>query len=320
MYLIPQLYCPFEAAINPHFEEVEILTDQWIRSFNLLESEADYQRYTGYQYTKMTARVHPDASFELLEAASYLYTWLFIVDDALDHIAPKNDHIKEAGFLGQLVTDFISILRYNHLPNKSEETRALLCSFEDIWRRFLKHSTPTWQCQFTISFAATFQSAFWEIENTKHNRHVSLASYKQMRPFFSGANLGTDIVEPASGIVLPYYVQQEKTFFAMVELIRRIICWENDIFSLEKELKHGDNHNLVCVLANEYQIPLEDAVIKAAQLHDNDVHLYLSLKETLPAFGEKLDAQVQKYFKALEVMVKGFKDWSLIDSTRYITR
>jgi len=319
MYSIPQLYCPFEAAVNPHFEEVATLTDQWLRSFNLLESEADYQRYIDYQYTKMTARIHPDASFEFLEAASYLYTWLFLVDDALDHVVPKTDHIREANFLGNLVTDFISILKYNHLPHKSEETRALLCSFEDIWRRLVKLTTSTWQCQFTIGFAATFQAAAWEVENIKKNRTASLAAYKQMRPFFSGANLGTDLVEPASGIVLPYYLQHEKTFVAMVDLIRRVICWENDIFSLEKELTHGDNHNVVCVLANEYNISLEDAMIKAAQLHDNDIQLYLSLKETLPTFGEKLDAQVKKYFRAMELMVKGFTDWSLIDSSRYTT-
>jgi len=139
-----------------------------------------------------------------------------------------------------------------------------------------------------------------------------------MRPYFSGANLGTDLIEPASGISLPYYLQQNRSLLKLIELIRRVICWANDIFSLEKELAHGDMHNLVCVLAGENNITIPEAILAAAELHDAEIRLYLRLKNELPGFGEKNDAGIQKYLQAQETMVKGFMDWSTRDSARYI--
>jgi hypothetical protein len=179
-------------------------------------------------------------------------------------------------------------------------------------------TTATWQCQFATSFTATFQAAFWEAENAVLRKPVSLSSFKNMRPFFSGANLGTDLIEPACGISLPYYVQQNRYFIKLVELIRRVICWANDIFSLEKELDHGDTHNLVCVLSNELNTTIPGAILKAAELHDEEIRLYLKLKDQLPSFGDQLDLAIRKYLLAQETMVKGFIDWSTLDSTRYI--
>ncbi|RAJ05378.1 hypothetical protein LX64_02536 [Chitinophaga skermanii] len=315
---IPSLYCPFEAKIHPQLPLIEQHTNDWIRSFDLLTSEEHYIAFKSYKFAKMTARTYPTASLAFINAASCLNTWLFVLDDMLDHINEQTEKIRDEKFLKKLVGDFVTIFRYNKLPNKSPETYNILASLEDIWQRFIPLTSPTWQSQFTISFTATFQAAFWEAENAVKHRNISLSSYKLMRQFFSGANLGTDMVEPATGIQLPYYVQQERTFMQCVELIRRVICWANDIFSLEKELAHGDSHNLVCVLANEYDISIEKAIDKAAELHDAEIAQFMQLKQELPSYGEAVDAQIQSYFLAMETMVKGFIDWSVKDSLRYI--
>lgn len=314
---IPNLFCPFEAKIHPAVDKLEKYTSAWLREFNLLKSEKEYQAFDSYKFAKMTARTYPVTDFKLLCTVSCFNTWLFVVDDALDHIVPDTDKIRDPEFLKNLVADFISIFRYNKLPNKNKETFEICSALEDLWQQLLSLTPVTWQCQFTVSFAATFQAAFWEAENSVLNRRITLSSYKNMRPYFSGANLGTDLIEPTSRISLPYYVQQNRHITKLVELIRRIICWANDIFSLKKELGHGDTHNLVCVLQNEYKTSISKALQKAVQIHNAEIQLYLRLKNELPSFGSKLDHDIMQYLSAMETMVRGFFDWSVFDSARY---
>jgi len=117
-YTIPQLYCPFEAKIHPMADQLARHTDIWLREFNLLSGEQAYQEFNDYQFAKMTARTYPDAGFAFLQVVSCLNTWLFVVDDALDHIVPGTEKIREKRFLQDLTDDLITILRYNKLSKK----------------------------------------------------------------------------------------------------------------------------------------------------------------------------------------------------------
>jgi hypothetical protein len=122
-YTIPKLYCPFEAKIHPMVDQLERYTDIWLREFNLLPNEQAYLAFDQYQFAKMTARTYPDAGFAFLQTASCLNTWLFVVDDALDHIVPGTEKIREKRFLQNLTDDLISILRHNKLSKKKRNLR-----------------------------------------------------------------------------------------------------------------------------------------------------------------------------------------------------
>lgn len=194
----------------------------------------------------------------------------------------------------------------------------MLAAFSEIWQQLLPQSRATWQCQFTLSLKGTFEAAIWEAANNALTAKVpTVAQYTTMRPYFSGANLGTDLNEVAQQVFLPVYVLQNEAFSKLVDYSRRVVCWANDILSLGKELAHGDNHNLVMVMKANLHLSLEEAIQEAADLHDKEIRYMKKLRRRLPDFGDRVNNEVQTYIDGLETMVAGFYYWSIEDTPRY---
>jgi hypothetical protein len=312
---VPLLDCPFEARISPFVSEIDRHTASWLQEFNLLQSDEAYDRFRKYKFAWMTARTYPDADLEFLCTANDLNTWLFVLDDLLDHVTPETASYREQKYLQQVITDFVNVLRYDKSIDR--ETNPVLAALSDFWNKMRQLSTVSWQCQFTLSLKATFEAAVWEAENAKHQKHPSVFQYMQMRPFFSGANLGTDMLEVAAQTYLPIFVLQNEQFQKLVDLARRAVCWANDLFSLSKELAHGDDHNLVVVIEHEQQISLEEAIAETAAIHNREIALFNELRTQLPSFGPNIDFAIQRHLDALGTMVRGFMDWSIYDTARY---
>jgi 5-epi-alpha-selinene synthase len=89
----------------------------------------------------------------------------------------------------------------------------------------------------------------------------------------------------------------------------KIVGCANDLFTCEKEIIQGQIHNLVLVLMNEGQLPIEEAVAQVMALHDNEVHGFLQEVEQLPSFGIA-DAGVQRYVEMLKCWIRGHLDWA----------
>lgn len=312
---VPLLNCPFEAKISPFVSEIDRHTSSWLQEFNLLQSDEAYDRFRKYKFAWMTARTYPDADLDFLCTANDLNTWLFVLDDLLDHVTPETSAYREQVYLQQVITDFVNVLRYDKCIGR--ETNPVLAALSDFWNKMRQLSTVSWQCQFTLSLKATFEAAVWEAENAKQRRHPSVFQYMQMRPFFSGANLGTDMLEVAAQTYLPVFVLQNEQFQKLVDLARRAVCWANDLFSLSKELAHGDDHNLVVVIEHEQQITLEEAIAETAAIHNREIALFNELRTQLPSFGAHIDLSIQRHLDALGTMVRGFMDWSIYDTARY---
>lgn len=315
--IVPNLYCPFPSRISPAAAAVDQHTSNWLRHYDLLPTEGMYETFSSYKFAWMTSRTYPDADPEFLCLANNLNSWLFVLDDQLDHIEAETANFRDKRFLQKIISDFVAILR-NERYEASPGFYAVLEAFRDFWEKIRNKSSVAWQCQFTLSMKATFEAAVWEAENAKKKRYPNVDQYMQMRPFFAGANLGTDMVEPACKISLPTFVLQNEHFQKLIELSRRVVCWSNDLFSLSKEISHGDEHNLVMVLKHQYRLSLEEAIGKAADIHNRDISSFIQLKNRFPSFGDPyLDGEILRYIDHLELMIRGFFDWSIKDTKRY---
>lgn len=258
----------------------------------------------------------PYASYELLCWIDCLYHWLFVVDEQLDHVTTDTSYIRAPGYIEKFISRFVEILRFNKIYLINQDN--LLAALSTIWNNLVSLTTPRWQHQFAISFQATFEAAIWEAKNNRNKNHrPTLLQYMHMRQYFSAANMGTDITELATGVNLPVYVLQHPSIINIVELARRAVCWGNDLFSLAKELSHGDEHNLVILIMYEQNIPLDEAIRQAASIHDTEILEFITLKWQLPDFGRKLNKQVEKFVLGLETMISGFFFWSIDDTPRY---
>ncbi|NSL86134.1 terpene synthase family protein [Chitinophaga solisilvae] len=312
--VIPRLYCPFPTRISPYTDKVAANTYKFLHDYQLLETKEAEEHFATYKMAWMTCRTMPDADFDLLCCIDNFYSWLFVLDEQLDHVTPATAYIREENYIRQLIEGFVEALRNNAIPKDNKFFHAL----SDIGARLQKMTRASWQSQFQISVQATFEAAIWEAYNNKHpEHHPAVVQYMHMRQFFSAANIGTDINELATGVELPMYVLQHPDIMYITELARRVVCWANDLFSLNKELQHGDEHNLVMMLKHQHQYSLNEAIQKAASIHDAEMREFVTRRSRLADFGEDLNRKIKKYIDGLETMIAGFFYWSIIDTPRY---
>ncbi|WP_343669916.1 hypothetical protein [Chitinophaga sp.] len=312
---VPQLYCPFESRISPFVDRVDRHTTNWLHRFQLLSGEELYEKYANYKFAWMTCRTYPDADYDFLCAANNLNSLLFVMDDLLDHASSETADYRTADYVQGIIGGFVNVLRFNKRVPVS--VNPIMAAFSDFWEKMRRLSSASWQCQFTLSLKAVFEAGMWEIENSRAQRHPSMLQYMKMRPYFAAANLATDLLEVATKQNLPVFVLQNEEFQRLVELARRTICWSNDLFSLSKELEHGDEHNLVVVIEHERNISLEQAIEETARIHDREIAQFNELKAQLPSFGIRIDTAIQTHLDAMGTMLRGFMDWSIYDTARY---
>lgn len=80
----------------------------------------------------------------------------------------------------------------------------------------------------------------------------------------------------------------------------------------------GDVHNLVLILHYQQQIPLELAIKRAIEVHDQEVQELIKIQASLPSFGEELDVELAKYISGMYAWIRGNLDW-YFNSERYQT-
>ncbi len=78
-------------------------------------------------------------------------------------------------------------------------------------------------------------------------------------------------------------------------IANNVISWSNDIIGLEIEMKRRDVHNLVLVLQQEYQLTLQEAINRAAELCNEEVRKFMDLESCRPSFGPVTDPKLQHY-------------------------
>jgi len=96
-----------------------------------------------------------------------------------------------------------------------------------------------------------------------------------------------------------------------MRLANRAICWSNDLFSIHKELAHGDVHNLAIVLQHESALSIGDAVAAAVRMHDDAIRQFERDEPGLPP-------AMHRFVDALKGWVRANLDWS-IETGRYAT-
>lgn len=76
-----------------------------------------------------------------------------------------------------------------------------------------------------------------------------LTTYLRMRSLTSGLWIDTEFIEIAERVHLPPEVRNHSVVRTLTCAANNIVCWANDIISLDKEVKRGDIHNLVLARA-----------------------------------------------------------------------
>lgn len=314
VFRIPILYCPFVGAIHPRVNEIEEHTLQWLQDFKLVDTYETFLRYKKNKFPLFIARTFPDGEFIDICTWCDLNSLLFIVDDFFD----ANDVIKDKGSFKQFQETIMNILYHNAAYDI--EDGPVFAAFSDIWMRLRHRSSENWQNKFIYCINKMFEGLYWQFRNIQLGIYPAYEDYLQIRQYLGASHLSTDSLEVTGKIFLPESIYQTERVRKLTELSRNCVCFANDLFSLSKEAEESQNageYNLVGVLKRKYDTTWDDAIKRAAYLHDDLVREFISLSHLPFHFDPNMNSMVKKYIRALEMQMIANIEWSTTETDRY---
>jgi 5-epi-alpha-selinene synthase len=300
----PDLYCPFQAATSPHAATAHERSLIWARQFQLLRREEAFRRLSRLQYSLLMARAYPTASLDGLQLVTDWSTWLFLLDDQCD----ESGLGKNPDLMAHAHTVLLDVFRNVEPPRHAE---PLAHALWDLHVRMRRQADAVWLQRFRESVAMYFEANIWEATNRSQGRIPDAVSYCAMRPFTSAVYPCLLLIELTEGLRAPAHIYCHPDIQRLSHMANNVISWSNDLFSYEKERRQGDVHNLVLILSHELGLSLEGAARRVVQLHDSEVHAFVTLSGQLPWFDAAINADLERYLAGLRFWMRGNFDWSL---------
>lgn len=309
-----ELYCPFAPAMSRHADAVQRHTVGWVRRFALLPDESAYKKFEAAGLGRLVGRTHPHAECEQLQLISDWHAWLFLRDD-------KGDESEAADRPYELST------ADNHLLDVLEGAQAassedpLAHALYDLRGRLVaclrENALPVaWMRRFVRVVREHLEATLWEASNRARGIPPDVATYVRMRPLTGGLAIITELVEIIEGRHLPIELREHDAVRRLTTASHNIVCWANDVISLEKELRNGEVNNLVVVLSEVEGITLREAADRVVDLHNAEMGTFVDLAARIPTFWPEADANLQLYISSLRARIRGVLDWSS-ESSRY---
>lgn len=307
---LPKLACPFPLAINEHVDAVHWSTIDWAARFELLQDERAYRAFDAMGIGKLTARTHSDSLLDELQLITDWHTWLFIRDDLGD----ESKIGRHPGALSALDSRLLDILEGAEPIARDEPlARALYDLRERLQQR---RPTTAGMRRLVRAVDEHLEATLWEAANRARKVVPNLDTYVRMRPLTGGLSIVTELTEIVEENYLPVEVREHDTVSRLTEASHNIVCWANDILSLEKELSRGEVNNLVVVLRDEGGLTLQEAVDRTAEMYNTEMQAFVRLSAHLPSYGAEVDANLRRYLSGLRARICGVLDWTY-ESGRY---
>jgi hypothetical protein len=124
-------------------------------------------------------------------------------------------------------------------------------------------------------------------------------------------HLALDYIDLAEHVDLPPEIYESTLVQALLLITNNVVCWQNDIVSVEKELAHGDFSNLVLVLAKAHDCILQESVERSNDMITREIKLLESLSELAPAIFPDYQQELEQYMASMRDWIRGNMDWSL---------
>lgn len=309
-FIVPDLRCPFASVVSTYAEDVREETLRWASSFGLLIDEPSRKVLRGAASSDLAARCHPFARREGLRLISDFYTWMFLQDDHRD----ESEAGRRPGCLFDDERRSLEVLGGDEPTRRDELSIHALRDLRD--RLGSRAPGPAWMRRFVHSVERHFDSTVWEATNRARSTVPDLDAYVRLRPLTAGLEIDDELIEFAGEARLFGGAREHPIVRRLTVASHRVVCWVNDLVSLEKELASGDVHNLIMVLARAEDLGLQEAVDRAARMYDAEIRTFVSLSSRLPSFGAVVDEHLGRYLAVLRARMRGNLDWSR-EAARY---
>jgi len=134
-----------------------------------------------------------------------------------------------------------------------------------------------------------------------------------------------DLIEWVAGAALPPSVYFSSCYQQLLLAAADVVCWTNDLLTLDKELAHGDTQNLILVINHDRGGTLQDAIDEVVQRSERRLQAFLAAEQALPGVLRQLGCSADHQALArsctdmLRAWMRGHVDWGT-QTARYWSR
>jgi hypothetical protein len=299
----PQIYCPFPSQISPYAQAIQEHTLAWATRFRLISGAAAVDRFLSSRFSSATARNFPRADLEDLELLNDWTVWIFLWDDQFDDASTAISPDELETILDSYQTILVA---RGARPGSGPAAEAL----RDLCDRTFPRMPSQWRDRFVTHFVQWLDSYTWAVGNRQRGKVPTPDVYMENRRSNGAVYVEIDLIDLSEHVTLPETLRTSRPFETMHRITNDVVCWTNDIYSLEKELARGDLNNLVIVLKEAESMTLQEAVDRVSEMIAAQVRLFEETESCLPTFGPELDNDIRRHIGGLRSWMRGNLDWS----------
>ena len=313
-YYNSNLKYPFESKLHRDVDKLDLQTLVWGSTIHrIFSGTKDENLYKKRQWTWLSARLYPEASWENINWLARLYALLFAMDDFTDRL-PNG---LKGEVWGEVSCAFYGVLNGNNCMVLSKSIMAYRNAFFELWTKLPKLVSKNlgYLEYLREETQAYLKSNSWEANNKDGAVIPSMEDYLAQRPYFSGGQLALSL--SPLGMSEPFGEIRD-AFDRSAEIRRlaaKLIYLTNDLFSYEKEKKLGDFHNLMILKIHHDQLKEDQAREIIIEVHRNTLEEFLQKSQ---AFLADSDVGNTEIVKQINYKVSGVVNWSLYDTNRYL--
>lgn len=296
---------PWPRKENPLHAATKIESDQWFESFNAFEPKQQ-NAFKACNFALLASLGFPLANAAHLRITHDLMNLFFVFDEYTD--------IQDGVEVAKMRNVVIDALQNPHKARPPSES-VLGKITQEFWLRAIQTASKTSQRIFLSTFEDYMDAVIQEATDRSKGLIRDIESYLAYRrlsagpyPTFFFLHLDMDI--PAD--VLEHPMIQRLTILAGDMLV--IL---NDMYSYDMEQSRNiAGHNLVTVVMKELHTDLNSAFKWIGERQRATEAEFLILRSSLPSWGTKTDACVERYIDGLAYLLRGAYCWSF-EGVRY---
>ncbi|MCG5217683.1 terpene synthase family protein [Streptosporangium soli] len=306
--ILPRAFDDLAPLVNEHVAAAREHLDAWVLQHGLVRRESARQRFAHADFGWFAAVTYPTADETGLCLIADWFAWLFLLDDQFDDGAVGREPARVQELMGEMA----AVLLHDGGPPAVVRpgSPAIVESLADLWSRTVPHSTPEWRDRFVGHVAEGGMAAFWEAGNRVAGEVPDEATYIAKRRHTGAIYVCMDLIEIVERSVVPAPVYGDETYQDALRSACDVVCWTNDVYSLEKELSLGEYHNLVAVVEHARGLDRDGSVSHVVTAISEEIRAYQEREgrtfAEFPAHADVLAAN----FAGMRSWMRGNLDWS----------
>lgn len=306
---IPPIFCPFPPETNPYVEMAQQHVLEWVQRYGLIRKELARQRFMRADFGRFAACTYPTIGMDDLALVSDWFVWLFLIDDQLDD-GTLGTHLDKAREVTEAFLSVLSGACDIQSIDSSGSYSAAVVALADLWQRTSPDAPPAWCRRFYRHVADCFVAAQWEAHNRIQGVIPDVDEYIKKRPHTGAIYICLDLIDIVQRIDIPVDIYEHTAFQTLLDTASNVIAWCNDIYSLEKEIKRGEYHNLALLIRYADRSSLQEALFKANEMVKGEIQQFLEAGQQIQGMFPEHAEDIQTYIEGMKSWMRGNIDWS----------